>query len=95
VREWFIIVLGMVLTFGPGHPATHGVLRLLVELSFEVIVKVDVHIGLLHRSTEKLMEVKSVVHSIPYFDRMDYMSCYAQEDAAVSSISMYLELDLS
>lgn len=84
----------MVLTFGPGHPATHGVLRLLVELSFEVIVKIDTHVGLLHRSTEKLMEVKSVLHSIPYFDRLDYMSCYAQEDALVYAISIYLQLEL-
>jgi NADH:ubiquinone oxidoreductase subunit D len=85
----------MIVNFGPGHPATHGVLRLLVEMSFEIIVKVDVHVGLLHRSTEKLMELKSILHSIPYFDRLDYMSCYSQEDALMYAICVYLGTEVA
>jgi len=69
------------LNFGPQHPAAHGVLRLIIQLNNEVVEKIDPHIGLLHRGTEKLMENKIYVHSIPYFDRFDYVSMLIQEHA--------------
>jgi NADH:ubiquinone oxidoreductase subunit D len=97
VHAYCLLLSGylLVISFGPGHPATHGVLRLLVELSFEIIIKVDVHVGLLHRSTEKLMELKSALHSIPYFDRLDYMSCYSQEDVLIYAICVYLGMEVA
>jgi NADH dehydrogenase (ubiquinone) Fe-S protein 2 len=67
------------LNFGPQHPAAHGVLRLVLELQGEVIKKADPHIGLLHRGTEKLIEHKTVMQALPYFDRLDYVSMMAQE----------------
>jgi NADH dehydrogenase (ubiquinone) Fe-S protein 2 len=67
------------INFGPQHPAAHGVLRLILELSGEVVVKADPHIGLLHRGTEKLIEHKTVMQALPYFDRLDYVSMMAQE----------------
>src|ERR671921_7120 len=59
------------INFGPQHPAAHGVLRLVLELDGEVVDRVDPHIGLLHRGTEKLMEARTYVQSVPYFDRLD------------------------
>ncbi len=67
------------INFGPQHPAAHGVLRLILELSGEIIVKADPHIGLLHRGTEKLVEYKNFLQALPYFDRLDYVSMMAQE----------------
>lgn len=67
--------------FGPQHPAAHGVLRLILELDGEVVIKADPHIGLLHRGTEKLIENKNYLQSLPYFDRLDYVSMMAQEHA--------------
>ena len=67
--------------FGPQHPAAHGVLRLILELNGEVVIKADPHIGLLHRGTEKLIENKNYIQSLPYFDRLDYVSMMAQEHA--------------
>jgi NADH dehydrogenase I D subunit len=67
------------LNFGPQHPAAHGVLRLVVDLDGEVIKKVDPHIGLLHRATEKLIEYKTYLQALPYFDRLDYVSMMSQE----------------
>jgi len=67
------------MNFGPQHPAAHGVLRLVIELSGEVIQKADPHIGLLHRGTEKLIETKTFQQALPYFDRLDYVSMMAQE----------------
>jgi len=67
------------LNFGPQHPAAHGVLRLILELSGETVVKATPHIGLLHRGTEKLIEYKNFVQALPYFDRLDYVSMLAQE----------------
>jgi NADH:ubiquinone oxidoreductase subunit D len=67
------------LNFGPQHPAAHGVLRLVLELSGERIVKAQPHIGLLHRGTEKLIEYKNYLQALPYFDRLDYVSMLAQE----------------
>jgi NADH dehydrogenase (ubiquinone) Fe-S protein 2 len=69
------------LNFGPQHPAAHGVLRLIIFLDGEYIIKVDPHIGLLHRGTEKLIEYKPYLQSIPYFDRLDYVSMMVQEHA--------------
>jgi NADH dehydrogenase (ubiquinone) Fe-S protein 2 len=71
----------LTMNFGPQHPAAHGVLRLIVELEGEVILKVDPHIGLLHRGTEKLIEYKTYIQALPYFDRLDYVSMMNQEHA--------------
>lgn len=67
------------MNFGPQHPAAHGVLRLVMELDGEVVEKIDPHIGLLHRGTEKLIEYKTYLQALPYFDRLDYVSMMAQE----------------
>jgi NADH dehydrogenase (ubiquinone) Fe-S protein 2 len=67
------------LNFGPQHPAAHGVLRLILELNGEIIERVEPHIGLLHRGTEKLIEYKTYLQALPYFDRLDYVSMMAQE----------------
>lgn len=72
--------------FGPQHPAAHGVLRLILELIGERIVFCDPHIGLLHRGTEKLIETKSCVQALPYFDRLDYVSMMCQEHAFSLSV---------
>jgi len=69
------------LNFGPQHPAAHGVLRLVVELSGEAVLRAEPHIGLLHRGTEKLIEYKTYIQGLPYFDRLDYVSMMAQEHA--------------
>ena len=71
----------MSINFGPQHPAAHGVLRMILQLNGEVIERSDAHIGLLHRGTEKLMESKMYIHSLPYFDRLDYCSMLVQEHA--------------
>lgn len=71
----------LTLNFGPQHPAAHGVLRLVLHLEGEVIQKVDAHIGLLHRGTEKLIEYKNYLQALPYFDRLDYVSMMCQEHA--------------
>lgn len=67
------------INFGPQHPAAHGVLRLILELNGEIIERADPHIGLLHRGTEKLIEYKTFLQALPYFDRLDYVSMMAQE----------------
>jgi NADH-quinone oxidoreductase subunit D len=67
------------INFGPQHPAAHGVLRLILELDGEVVERADSHIGLLHRGTEKLIEHKTFIQALPYFDRLDYVSMMAQE----------------
>jgi NADH dehydrogenase I D subunit len=67
------------LNFGPQHPSTHGVLRLILTLIGEIIIKADPHIGLLHRGTEKLLETRTFLRGLPYFDRLDYVSCMVQE----------------
>jgi NADH-quinone oxidoreductase subunit D len=69
------------INFGPQHPAAHGVLRLVLELDGEVVTRVDPHIGLLHRGTEKLIEQKTYLQAIPYFDRLDYVAPMNQEHA--------------
>lgn len=67
------------INFGPQHPAAHGVLRLILELDGEVVKRADAHIGLLHRGTEKLIEYKTYLQALPYFDRLDYVSMMCQE----------------
>src|SRR5689334_24072151 len=74
------------LNFGPQHPAAHGVLRLVLELDGEVIERADPHIGLLHRATEKLAEHKTFIQSVPYMDRLDYVSMMVNEHAYVMAI---------
>lgn len=76
----------MILNFGPAHPAAHGVLRLVLQLSGEVIERLDIHIGLLHRGSEVLITQKHYIKGIPYFDRMDYVSMMTQEHAYCLSI---------
>jgi NADH:ubiquinone oxidoreductase subunit D len=70
-------IKNMTMNFGPQHPAAHGVLRLVLELDGEMVVKADPHIGLLHRGTEKLIEYKNYLQALPYFDRLDYVSMMA------------------
>ncbi|WNV09655.1 NADH-quinone oxidoreductase subunit D [Tardiphaga sp. 709] len=74
-------VRNFTINFGPQHPAAHGVLRLVLELDGEVVERVDPHIGLLHRGTEKLIEQKTYLQAIPYFDRLDYVAPMNQEHA--------------
>ncbi|MGH6618336.1 MAG: NADH-quinone oxidoreductase subunit D [Alphaproteobacteria bacterium] len=73
----------MTMNFGPQHPAAHGVLRMVMEMDGEVVERVDPHIGLLHRGTEKLIEYKTYMQAIPYFDRLDYVAPMNQEHAFV------------
>ena len=78
------------LNYGPQHPSTHGVLRLILELDGEIVERVDPHIGLLHRGTEKLIEQKTYLQAIPYFDRLDYVSPMAQEHAFALAVEKLL-----
>ena len=82
----------MTLNFGPQHPAAHGVLRLVLEMDGEVVERTDPHIGLLHRGTEKLIEHKTYLQAIPYFDRLDYVSPMCQEHAFVLSAEKLLKI---
>ena len=82
------------MNFGPQHPAAHGVLRLVLELDGEVIQRADPHIGLLHRGTEKLAENRTYLQSIPYMDRLDYVSMMANEHAYVMCIEKMLGLEV-
>jgi len=82
------------MNFGPQHPAAHGVLRLVLELDGEVIQRADPHIGLLHRATEKLAEYKTYVQSLPYMDRLDYVSMMSNEHAYCLAIEKLLGIDV-
>src|ERR1700761_1378013 len=82
------------LNFGPQHPAAHGVLRLVLELDGEVIQRADPHIGLLHRATEKLAETKPFIQSVPYMDRLDYVSMMVNEHGYVMAIEKLLGIDV-
>jgi NADH-quinone oxidoreductase subunit D len=82
------------LNFGPQHPAAHGVLRLVLELDGEVIQRADPHIGLLHRATEKLAEHKTYIQSVPYMDRLDYVSMMCNEHAYVLAIEKLIGVDV-
>jgi NADH-quinone oxidoreductase subunit D len=82
------------MNFGPQHPAAHGVLRLVLELDGEVIQRADPHIGLLHRATEKLAEHKTYLQSVPYMDRLDYMSMMCNEHAYCMAIERLLQIEV-
>lgn len=82
------------INFGPQHPAAHGVLRLVLELDGEVVERVDPHIGLLHRGTEKLIEYKTYLQAIPYFDRLDYVAPMNQEHAFCLAIERLLGIEV-
>lgn len=81
----------LTLNFGPQHPAAHGVLRLVLELDGETVLRADPHIGLLHRGTEKLIEYKTYIQALPYFDRLDYVSMMAQEHGYCLAIENLLK----
>jgi len=82
------------LNFGPQHPAAHGVLRLILELNGEKIIKLDPHIGLLHRGTEKLAEYRTYLQNVPYLDRLDYVSMMVQEHAYALSVEKALKIEV-
>ena len=84
----------MNLNFGPQHPAAHGVLRLVLELDGEIVEKIDPHIGLLHRGTEKLIEHKTYTQAVPYFDRLDYVAPMNQEHAFALAIEKLLNIEV-
>ena len=84
----------MNLNFGPQHPAAHGVLRLILELDGELVEKVDPHIGLLHRGTEKLIEHKTYAQALPYFDRLDYVAPMNQEHAFALATEKLLDIQI-
>jgi len=84
----------MNLNFGPQHPAAHGVLRLILELDGEIVEKIDPHIGLLHRGTEKLIEHKTYTQAVPYFDRLDYVAPMNQEHAFALAIEKLLNIEV-
>ncbi len=100
-------VTNLTINFGPQHPAAHGVLRLVLELDGEVCVslvipvdvvevvrRADPHIGLLHRGTEKLIEYKTYLQALPYFDRLDYVSMMANEQAYSLAVEKLLGIDI-
>ena len=82
------------LNFGPQHPAAHGVLRLILEMDGELVERADPHIGLLHRGTEKLIEYKSYIQAVPYFDRLDYVSPMTQEHAFALATEKLLGIEV-
>jgi len=82
------------INFGPQHPAAHGVLRLVLELDGEVVERVDPHIGLLHRGTEKLMEARTYLQNVPYFDRLDYVAPMNQEHAFCLAIERLIGVEI-
>ena len=93
---WFRMaeIRNYTMNFGPQHPAAHGVLRLVLELDGEVIERADPHIGLLHRATEKLAEHKTFIQSVPYMDRLDYVSMMVNEHAYVMAIERLLGIEV-
>ncbi|CAG0892135.1 unnamed protein product [Cyprideis torosa] len=84
----------LIINFGPQHPAAHGVLRMVMELDGESIVKLDPHIGLLHRATEKLIEYKTYTQALPYFDRLDYVSMMCNEQAYSLAVEKLLNIQV-
>ncbi len=82
------------MNFGPQHPAAHGVLRLVLELDGEVVQRADPHVGLLHRATEKLAETRTFIQSVPYMDRLDYMSMMVNEHAYVMAIEQLMDIEV-
>ena len=84
----------LTVNFGPQHPAAHGVLRLVLEMDGEVVERADPHIGLLHRGTEKLIEYKTYLQAVPYFDRLDYVAPMNQEHAFALAVERLLGLEV-
>ncbi len=80
--------------FGPQHPAAHGVLRLILELNGEEIVRADPHVGLLHRGTEKLIEYRTYLQALPYFDRLDYVSMMTNEQCFSLAVEKLLNIEI-
>ena len=89
-----IKIKNFTMNFGPQHPAAHGVLRLVLELNGETIIRADPHIGLLHRGTEKLIEYKTFTQNLPYFDRLDYVSMLSQEHCYCLVLENLLKLSI-
>lgn len=87
-------IKNLTLNFGPQHPAAHGVLRLVMELDGEVVERCDPHIGLLHRGTEKLIEYKTYLQAVPYFDRLDYVAPMSQEHAYALAVEKLLGIEV-
>jgi NADH-quinone oxidoreductase subunit D len=87
-------VRNFTINFGPQHPAAHGVLRLVLELDGEIVERVDPHIGLLHRGTEKLIEAKTYLQALPYFDRLDYVAPMNQEHAYSLAVERLLGIEV-
>lgn len=94
VTQYINKIKNFEMNFGPQHPAAHGVLRLILELNGETIVRADPHIGLLHRATEKLAEYRTYTQVIPYLDRLDYVSMMAQEHAYALAVEKLLNLEV-
>jgi NADH dehydrogenase (ubiquinone) Fe-S protein 2 len=80
--------------FGPQHPAAHGVLRLILELNGEEVVRADPHVGLLHRGTEKLIEYRTYLQALPYFDRLDYVSMMTNEQCFSLAVEKLLNIEI-
>jgi NADH dehydrogenase (ubiquinone) Fe-S protein 2 len=93
-NNFFSKIKNITLNFGPQHPAAHGVLRLVLYLDGELIKKIDAHIGLLHRGTEKLIEYKNYLQALPYFDRLDYVSMMVQEQCYSLAVENLLNLEI-
>jgi NADH-quinone oxidoreductase subunit D len=89
-----VALKNMTLNFGPQHPAAHGVLRLILELDGEIVERADPHIGLLHRGTEKLIEQKTYLQAVPYFDRLDYVSPMCQEHCYALAVEKLLKCEV-
>nr|WP_246352150.1 NADH-quinone oxidoreductase subunit D [Sphingomonas xinjiangensis] len=89
-----VAIQNYTINFGPQHPAAHGVLRLVLELDGEIVERVDPHVGLLHRGTEKLIEYKTYTQALPYFDRFDYCSPMAMEHSYVLAVEKLLDLEV-
>ncbi len=88
------VIKNLTMNFGPQHPAAHGVLRLVVELDGEVVERADPHVGLLHRGTEKLIEYKSYLQAVPYFDRLDYVAPMSQEHAYALAVEKLMGIEV-
>jgi NADH-quinone oxidoreductase subunit D len=88
------VITNYTINFGPQHPAAHGVLRMVMELDGEIIERIDPHVGLLHRGTEKLIEHKTYLQALPYFDRLDYCSPMAMEHSYVLAVEKLLNLEV-
>src|SRR5882762_2842213 len=94
LNKFFNNLKNLTLNFGPQHPAAHGVLRLILILEGELIIKTDAHIGLLHRGTEKLIEYKNYLQALPYFDRLDYVSMMVQEQCFSLAVEKLLNIEI-